>query len=705
MVNQLKRIFPYLLVFLLCLTVLSLSYFDVLISPSKYLLGGSGDGIKNIYVFIWHIIYDPDFFQTNSMNYPFGESIFYVDAQPFFSLPLKLLNSIIDGDVFSWLAVLNLLVLLSIPFSSTIFYKVLRKLEVPLLPAVFLSVGIIINAPQMDRIGGHHGLSYMWVLLIGIWLLIKYVESKNNNFLIILATVILIGFLIHPYQGLILAGLSILVILINNTNSLNSEEVKKTGISVLFIIIPVFLFLIINKAFDNHQNRVSNPYGFFEYVSSLKGLFTPLYLSDTSSLSFLEVGKFGSGEDKNYLGLSGIFFLVVILYAFFKQPGLIKKLKPLLIASFILLVFSFGIPFIWKMKHIPEFIPFLKSFRALGRFAWPFYFISALTAIVIIINWKKVPKQISSTLLIILGIVSCWEGHKSLKVSIDNIKKSDVFYDISPHSLLENGSLIPQAILPLPYYNIGSDNYTAQGTQSSIFNSFVFSLNTGIPLISHLGARQSLQEAKDLMGLLGRYEFPKTISKDLFSEAPILLLKTGELSNEQEVLLFDQGKKFSYSDTLKSLPISTLFHDLKIFEPTHSVFKNSFDDNKSSITYKGEGSLSLSKEGFHLIQKINKDVLSTGSYFLEFWVFSGGKNCGEGRVNNCMVVIEEYQNIEKLWIKHRAINDSYIFNKDWTFVQIPFEITNANSNKAIQLSGEDYSGVQVIIDELAIRKQ
>lgn len=670
-------------------------FHPIVLHPTQFVFNAEGDSIKNIYVFIWHILYDTDAWQTTSMNYPFGESIFYVGAQPAISTFLQQINKIIPLSGNFWLTTFNYMVVFSIPISALILYRTLRMLDVNKLVSILFSVGIILCSPQVYRLSGHFGLSNMWVIVGSIYLFIRYLHSNSTKALIGLLFVILIGFFIHPYLGIIPLLLVTSTLVINRMLDWKNQSWVK-WLPAAFSFIPLILFLFFSTLTDSHEGRVKNPYGFYEYTSTLKGLLLPVgseisrnWLPDSNSL----------GEDFNYLGIAGIAMALVSILAVFKG-NLGSIFKSLFIASSLLLLFSFGFPFQFGLEAIVEQFPILKVFRSLGRFAWPFYYVVFIIGLVQLPNlFMKLRPNIHFLIYGILGLVLLIEGNRSMHQMGSKLTPFQLFENQSERYDSEDYA----AILPLPFYNIGSDNYSCGGTAASVTKSMKLSINTGIPLLAHHGARQSISEAKDLMGLIGRFGYPKSVDSTKIVGQKFLLCSTGENLTGQEFRISMLGQELKGS-SLSYVEGSDLYNGqvTVIIDRMPSYIQN-FDDRESPITYKGKGSLTLDKNGFANVCDLPQ--LFKGDHVLRFWVYTGGENYGEGRANNCFIVIEEKDGSGNVnWLTHAPINDSFIYDGDWCLKEIPFTIKSDNKNVSVLLSGSDRSGIQVIIDELEVNE-
>ena len=75
---------------------------DVLFN-TRVLTSLGGDGTKNLYTFLYHILYEKGTW-FHGMNYPYGEHLVFTDAQPLFSIPLSYLNTSLHFSIHTLLA-------------------------------------------------------------------------------------------------------------------------------------------------------------------------------------------------------------------------------------------------------------------------------------------------------------------------------------------------------------------------------------------------------------------------------------------------------------------------------------------------------------------------------------------------------------------------------------------------------------------------
>ena len=81
-----------------------------------------------------------------------------------------------------------------------------------------------------------------------------------------------------------------------------------------------------------------------------------------------------------------------------------------------------------------------------------------------------------------------------------------------------------QAIIALPFYHQGSENFSRPVTEPILTNSIMLSYHTGLPLVNANLTRLSIQESKNCIALIGPSKYKKDIEQDLVDTRPFLLV-------------------------------------------------------------------------------------------------------------------------------------------------------------------------------------
>jgi hypothetical protein len=116
-----------------------------------------------------------------------------------------------------------------------------------------------------------------------------------------------------------------------------------------------------------------------------------------------------------------------------------------------------------------------------------------------------------------------------------------------------------QAILPMPFYLIGSE-VVQPGGGSSEYESMRTSLETGLPLVSASMSRASRSRSAAILQLLSNDVLPKDVLRDFPNQKPLLLLVTPHPLSKPEQNLVSKARLLLTDKraSLYELPLSAL---------------------------------------------------------------------------------------------------------------------------------------------------
>jgi hypothetical protein len=519
-----------LLVGLLALGIVAILFPGVLRHPGHY-MQPDGDGIKNYFVVAYYAQYDHGQLFTG-MNYPRGEHINYPDMQP----------------------------LLALVVAAMVLYRILRRLALPGWYAGIIALCITFLAPQVLRFQAHMSLSYACVVPIQWYCVLRIMEAPRRArwYLALGIFNILVGLLATYYLGIgslwLLAYVPVL---------LWQQGWRKSAPVVLRLVATALGAMLVFAAWlkltDPITDRPANPWGLFFARSHFTGLFSPSddpgrtlwhYFFPTTDVSFEAIA---------YVGAVGVLVLVltgVLVLRYLRrgqwrrvaQPVLPTALRTGLWAATVLLVFATAFPFFLPGLH--DFVWLLgplKQFRALGRFAWPFYFVFATyAAYYVYLVWRylrqhRAPAFATSWLapLLVLWGLEAYAHTKQVATAIEARQvgpnftgEENNFRDVFGWTNKRPEDF--QAILPLPYYAIGTDKISMESTGETRFQSFKAALNLHLPLLAMFMARSSVSESLHLTQLLSSPLIEKELLSRLPSTKPILLVVVPNQLNENE---------------------------------------------------------------------------------------------------------------------------------------------------------------------------
>jgi len=726
------------LVILISSVIVGLLYRDVLSHLNSYLFSVRADGLPNYYTYLYHIKHDPSYFAFSGMNYPYGESLFMVDCHPLFSNCIKFFSKhVLDISAYS-IGILNFVMLASLVVCALFVFLILDVYRFKwyiALPAA-VSIALLASNALLWRYG-HYALSYSCFFPISWYLILRYFSSTHKiKYSILIFFNTLFWFYTHNYLGFIVLSftfLSLFYSLLFRIIRFNRQTILSFFIQIL---LPALIVFTVIKITDTHTNRISMPYNsdyrasaysvFFPYYSYLKPVYAFFFdLSPQQSQSWCYVG--------NYIGLStNLILLSTLIYLLFKLiskrqwmlPGLLSKSELVfLLAATTLLLYAMAIPFMYGMDYLLP-VP-VKQFSAIGRFAWPFYFVSIVTSLLFVRSMLKKQAAIAISLLAVALLFSeSLSYHLALRKEIvqdANIFKADANLVDAASSHIN--FLDYQAIIPIPFYHVYISLNAFESSDRSQEVSMQLSYQSGLPLVSAILSRPSVLESKNIVQLFIPAYYNKPIQHSL-NEKPFLILFTKEKHTPLEQSLIDKSQKIfeNYDIELYKLPKDSLFKtnnkrylqeftdhqgDFRLdkesgyyIKDSGRVYYNSFDSLKSKECYRGKGALFKKKNQLNVIYKslpnqFDKDV----EYSLSFWYYS----------------YDYEQSYNPVWLEvkdsaNRVISSTYIdpiksnlYDGNWAYNEILFKLNSKNSHIELYSKGYAQYSDSTYYDELLIR--
>lgn len=722
---------------LLISSVLILYYYGpLLLHPQSFLFNGSGDGLKNYYTYAWYIQNNALSTEFSGMNYPFREHILYTDCHPLPAFLLKLLNFIHPAFSNNCIGILNTALLISPVFTALILFRIFRNLSIDHALATASAVGIMMLSPQTFRLTGHLALSYSFCIPISIYLVQKYLQNTaKKKWLIFLFLNTTIWFSIHAYLGMmsliLTAGIGFFMLFHKGQRN---QGIKLFSVGS-FGFIVFYLFLIIT---DIHTGRTNNPWGIYELHASFSSVFIPKRgpIAGFLKSNFPSIDP--PIEGISYIGLISLLTSIVLLFEFIyylikfrneKKLAIINHplLRYLIWIGVFCLLFSMLFPFWWKLEKFLEHFQFIKQFRAIGRFAWVFYFIIGIVATYKMqqnIARKNYPNLVSKFLIPLIFLsLPVWESQAyHLEIQQNANKYKNIFdshylsSDIQT-SLKSVNSKNYQAIIPLPYYYIGSDNFGKTANDSIYKLSKTLSYHLKMPIMASFLSRTSVSDSKKMMQLTGLGLYPKPLKNDIKDPRPFLLLvnKTGITSDELKIV--ERAKPLFKSESFSMYEISkeALFHDERKETWEKAIQQTEKIANANEIIYENfeNGSLAglLSKsskqiEGgvYSILHSIEKGHFQKDQeYILSMWMNNAGPNSGQDQLSGYCFIEKNFNN-EKTWITGTiSPNQSTNIFGDWSFVEIHFWGQEPEASYDFMFKRDGYINLPIEIDHLLIR--
>jgi hypothetical protein len=543
-------------------TTLQLSY--MVTDPGNVMNELGGDCGKNYFTFIYHSMYGKGIW-FGGMNYPYGEHIIYADGQPV----LSTLLSNFHLTAHQALATMNLLIALSYVLAIVFTYKLLRRFGVAPFIAILFACLINMLCPQVLRVRSHFALAYLCLIPMLFYFTLLFHQTQKRKWAVY---IFLLGFIMsfmHLYFGAIIfiwLANYILGALLLVKGSL--QERMKYVLPMLVVVIGLFLVIKVGVALtDPIKDRPGYPYNSLDYVTRIKDIVSsPLstvwqYARDKKG--FTKISE--AGEGYTYLGIVTIgsvllSLLLGIIYKLRSKQGdeLIvsaHNFSPVwLFVAFGSLLMAMGVPFIWNMEWLLNYLSLFKQFRSMGRFSWIFYYITTIYAAVFIYHLyarNLANRRPVLSYAVLIAALAVW-GFE-VKGYVENTRgfiaagrptADQFFYNgqknwtqyLAQHNLKADDF---QAIMLLPFFACGSEKIWVGGDPSWPLSIGIrVATELHLPIVDINMSRTSWSlTGKQVKTAAGPNAY-KPMLRDLKSNKPFLLMHFdgAELDDDQKYL-------------------------------------------------------------------------------------------------------------------------------------------------------------------------
>jgi hypothetical protein len=744
-----KQFIPYLFLTIALTTAFVFAFYHkALLNPGDFLFSDKGDGIKNYYTTLYHIKHDSTYMNFGGMHYPYGELFSYTDGQPALAWPIKYFNKNMNPEFV--VATTNFLMIISIIICSLFIYLILVHFNLPALYASFAAIGIALLQPQLFRMGGHYALSYAFFFPVSWYLLLKFFSTEKNVYTILLLFTGIVWSFLHPYLGMISSIFIITFWFIYALEKLREKDFKASYYIHAFIqaILPLLIYKFSMSIYDFHTGRTSSPWGMFAYNARAETVFIPNHEPFKPLVEVLWTVKGQSWEGWAYIGVSAVLICGLMIFRALRYlknkrfekltlPSIPNQLRYAFFASILVLLFSMAYPFQLNMRFLLEWMPFFKQFRSLGRFAWVFYFVFNVFSVFIIYRIYRYLKiknlRAFANSLVFLSllfyVIESIPYHKEVSAQItsaENLFNSNKLPDSYKEVISKIETEKFQAILPLPFYHGGSENFGISASDKSVKASQVISYYSGLPLIAASLARTSIPESKNIMQLFSPEHYAKAIENDFPSNKSLLILFTKEDLLDEQKWVLEKSTVFFENDefVLAELMLEHLFNynytarlnhfyevknkgiqkfDFNVEHENDLILFIDFDEADSDIFYKGKGAAMGKLKDYFTLLDISSDMLEPETeYTASFWFY----NAGESRTQ-CLAIMEfkneDGSNVE--WNYTVSPQNAHIIDGDWSLITLNFKTPSEKKLIKLFINGDKHAKLDAYVDNLMVQKK
>lgn len=667
--NRGNRQFYFILTLLFSCITLAYYFGELFERPNSTFFGPNGDGLLTYYTSVYHVKYDTLYFHQDAINYPFGESVFFTGCQPMLTNTIRIIKPILDVTNYV-VGITNMLMLLSIVLSALFLYLIFQKLKLPGFYSAVCSTAIAFLSPQIARLGGHYTLTYQFAIPGIIYFIMLFAEKPNLGRSVLISGFVFLMASTHIY---FFAFFSLLIVIFfaNQFTKraplfLNWKQVSK---HLLIQIILPYLAILLLIQYGNHiSDRTQTPYGFLVYKSSPGGVFWPSRKPYFEFMDKIYSADKLEWEGIAYVGIAASLFFILFLLSklrtvFQKQKVNFSEisdnsvLNSLFFAAVISLLISFGLPFILGLENLLNYFGPIKQFRGIARFAWNFYYIINIVMVYVIykkysLKEKPIAYAVFSVLLLLL-LVDMHRNVRNFGPYLNN-QKSNWLEKIDQDWLNKLNPKHYQALLPLPYFHIGSEDVSFEPTDSNSEEwAMEVSIKTGVPLFAVHASRTSLSQTYACIPIVLAPLAPFPFLKKLPNSKPFLITTDGLQLNENETrilkaatLLFETTRYKIYELSLDSIqhlqrqyakeieksgsaqPMSFIHQGFSTNEALNGWYFNDFEDRQSTPSFAGKGAKSgeLTNNEFEIFQGTLPDVNHGNKYVFSFWMYNFKKD-------------------------------------------------------------------------------
>ncbi|MBN1767771.1 MAG: hypothetical protein JXR50_05765 [Prolixibacteraceae bacterium] len=716
---------------LLTIILVLLAFSKIIPNINQVYFSKHGDGFRTYYGMYYHAKYDTTYHRIEAMNYPWGEIINFTDCQPPVSNSIKFISQNIYDITDYTTGINNGLMIFSLLLASIFIYLILRKLKIATWYSSILALCIVFLSPQIQRMGGHFSLSWMFWIPLSIYLLLHFDEKKSWSLSMLIALCAYIAGSMH-YYFLAFWLFLFFPYWFYRWFILKDKPFQKSDLLHLLIqvIVPLLILQLNLLLNDSISDRTSSPWGFYSFHGRFAGVFLPLFKSYFPFFNEMSFAKKVPWEAFSYIGLVSSTGFFILSYQWLSKSIKQKKIQSytghkmldyLMGISFLILLFSFGIPFVLGLDKLRQFAGPLGQLRGLARFGWLFYYtINIVIFRHIFIYFFKTGKSIKvkAVTLLLLGIFvfEAFSYSGKYQNTLNNhIPDNHINKEGSLASFVKDqvNANLYQAVLPLPYFNIGSESIWLEPKCQSMQNSFIASMHTGLPNIGVMAARTSLSQTYKNIALTLTPWKEYEVLNDYTSEKPLLLMVASceDQLNENEKRLIkhsslvgnkDETTFYSLEiDSLRALPGKYNFPE-RYHTMTDSIQKLA-KDTLASLSYPDNANKTLQVDAPAKHQQIFEDLVKINPQqpvFVRFWV----KNYNHDLVARTQLLLiqskPDHQTIEEKYTD--IFRNIRTINGDWALVEIELQPQQKYQIFKTLIRNKDINGETLYFKEFTV---
>lgn len=710
--------------------LLVILYFPLIAHLNEFLLNNGNDSHRAYYTYMYYIRGGESWFHFSKMNYPYGENIFYLDANPLFLMFSRVLFTLFPSLLPYAVGVFNANMLVNVLLCYVFLFLVLRELGVNRFISVAGALAVTFLSPQFFKMAGNYSLAYYQYIPALMYFLLRYHHAKHWGNILVILVINLTSLLTHPYLGLMnlfFTGTYFLLLSFFSKGNFFSRLRHLSGM-LLVTIIPAVCYILLIHITDIQSYRTGSPGGYMEnYLPLYEFLVQPYGLTGLWTQALYPKENAG-WFDAAYIPFAFLCLIVpATIYAAgkIKTIGLPRSFWLLLSAAFIVLLFATGLFGLTKFAWLYEKLPYARQFRFVNRFAWVFYYTATVFSVVVMGRvWQN--SVYRKNVLALLAFA--WMGYVLADIAVihrafvHRLTQTKNFYAMQYLSEEEKqffSSFHPgnfQFILPLPFPYEGSFRYAGPYSETATVESYKYAWHTGLPLMGGILIRPDEKKAEWVRQAVNLPVYSSPLYDDLKPVGDVLLVGDHAAFSGPDSLYFSRGShlfsthqlwvsalslaEFTYNsacDTVYKYRLMTT--DTCLYANAADVVLLGFDEHTSPMAHGGKGALSCRRGDLTVLYTIQPGSLKPGRYQASCWIY----NRNENAVNGCFIVQQlNGDGSPGQWISFSNPARSEIIHDGWSYTSVSFIIEEVGGY-AISLVAYDHADKNFVADDLMIR--
>ncbi len=480
------------------------------------------------------------------------------------------------------------------------------------------------------------------------------------------------------------------------------------------LILPFLILQLIIKYHDQVIDRTTRPWGFFTFRSQREPY--------TQFLQSIDGYPNYEWETYAFIGMVALIGFLIGIYklinriigkkSFLKITDQ-KMLNILFWASIIALLFSFALPFSLGMGWLLEYLTPIRQLRGLARFSWLFFYMLNIVVFYGIHQYYIKNRRKGTILMLIAVSFLFYDGYANITDTNKNIQNKINKLSDKENISVENQWIHNinfedyQAMLPLPYFHVGSESIWLEAPCGILTQSLIISMKTGLPSMGTMLSRTSLSETYKSVQLIMQPYNPYKILTDFPNQKPLLVVAATNCSalKESEKKIIKKSQflfkldAFSYYkltlDSLRTLPIagkaayqeefSNIVRQSKL-ENSGYVYE-SFDHLTSKETQKGRGAFQGNfRDNKVIFEAELLGGIKNNNYMVRFWVKDYQKDL---YARSVVIVQQKNENGDVIRSFSDQIFRQFIrIDKDWIQIEVPITLAKNNPKIVVTLKNK-----------------